>query len=143
MNVNKLVICTSFLALIITLKLHIQTPPLARVYATNASLICFNIYVFYLLSLYPHGMRFGCFCSSSLLEEDPTKGSTEPQDNTILGNNANVFEGEMENSQYVGRHGQSIGSSKYLKTHAFSPSTDWANGEVSTTSGMPKVRSTF
>ncbi|KAK1426652.1 hypothetical protein QVD17_15329 [Tagetes erecta] len=75
---------------------------------------------------------------SSLLEEDPTKDSTKPHDNTILGNNANIIEGKMVNSQDVGRHGQSIGSSKYLKTHAFSPSTDWANGEVSTTSRMPK-----
>ncbi|KAI3742862.1 hypothetical protein L1987_60560 [Smallanthus sonchifolius] len=75
---------------------------------------------------------------SSLLEEDPAKDSTDPRDNTILGNNANIVEGEMVNSQHVGRHGQSIGSSRYLKTHAFSPSTDWANGEVSTTYQMPK-----
>ncbi|KAK9068856.1 hypothetical protein SSX86_012972 [Deinandra increscens subsp. villosa] len=52
---------------------------------------------------------------SSLLQEDPTKDSTESHDKTILGNN-----------------GHGIGSSKYLKTHAFSPSNEWANGEVST-----------
>ncbi|XP_076939562.1 protein LNK3-like isoform X1 [Bidens hawaiensis] len=75
----------------------------------------------------------------SFLEEDPTKESTEPHDNTILGNDANnIFESEMMNTQYVGRHGQSFGSSKYLKTHAFSPSTDWGNGEVSTNYQMPK-----
>jgi len=75
---------------------------------------------------------------SSLLEDDPTKGSTQPHANTIAGNNAGIIEGEMVNSQYVGRHGQGIGSSKYLKTHAFSPSTDWANGEASTAFQMPK-----
>ncbi|KAM0064767.1 putative LNK family protein [Helianthus debilis subsp. tardiflorus] len=51
------------------------------------------------------------------------------------------MEGEMVNSQYVARHGQSIGSSKYLKTHDFSPPADWANGEVSTTYQMPKYTS--
>ncbi|XP_071721133.1 protein LNK3 [Rutidosis leptorrhynchoides] len=55
---------------------------------------------------------------SSLLEEDPTKRSNEPNDN--------IYD-----------HGQSMGSSKYLKTHAFSPSTNWGNEEVSTTYQMP------
>ncbi|KAJ0808526.1 putative LNK family protein [Helianthus annuus] len=68
------------------------------------------------------------FFSSLLEENDPTG----PHD---LGNDANIFEGEMVNSEYVGSHGQ---SSKYLKTHAFSPSTDWGNSEVSTTYQMPK-----
>ncbi|KAJ9558108.1 hypothetical protein OSB04_012722 [Centaurea solstitialis] len=75
---------------------------------------------------------------SSLLQEDPTKDSTESNENTMLdNNNVNIFEGEMVNSQTVGSRGQSTGSSKYLKTHAFSPSNDW-NGEVSTPYEMPE-----
>ncbi|CAH1440251.1 unnamed protein product [Lactuca virosa] len=77
---------------------------------------------------------------SSLLEEDPTKDSTEEHDNMILDNNVSMFEDNMVNS-HVGNHGQSIGSSKYLKTHAFSPSSDWGNREVSTTCQMPKYTS--
>ncbi|XP_021993904.1 protein LNK3 isoform X3 [Helianthus annuus] len=74
----------------------------------------------------------------SLLEEDPINDSAKTHDNTILGNNVDNIEGEMVNSQYVARHGQSIGSSKYLKTHDFSPPADWANGNVSTTYQVPK-----
>ncbi|XP_024983617.1 protein LNK3-like isoform X2 [Cynara cardunculus var. scolymus] len=73
----------------------------------------------------------------SLLEEDPTKDSTESHDNTMLDNNVNIFKGEMVSSQNVGSHGQNTGSSKYLKTHAFSPSNDWSN-EVSTPYEMPE-----
>ncbi|KAD3336795.1 hypothetical protein R6Q59_028156 [Mikania micrantha] len=68
---------------------------------------------------------------SSLLEEDPTK----PHDKTVLGNTANIIEGEMVN---LARDEHSIGSSKYVKTRAFLPSTNWANGEVSTTYRPPK-----
>nr|XP_043610493.1 protein LNK3-like [Erigeron canadensis] len=75
---------------------------------------------------------------NSLLEEDPTRDSTEPQDNTINGNNTNMFDSDMLDSQNVGSHGLSTGSSKYLKTHAFSPSTDWVNEELATTCQMPK-----
>lgn len=75
---------------------------------------------------------------SSLLEEDPTQDSTESRGNAYLDNNASIFEGEMVNSLNIGSRGQSIGSSKYLKTHAFSPSTDWVNREASTTCQMPK-----
>ncbi|KAI3740591.1 hypothetical protein L2E82_31059 [Cichorium intybus] len=75
---------------------------------------------------------------SSLLEEDPTKDSTETNDHMMLDNDVSMFEGEMVNSHNFGSNGQSIGSSKYLKTHAFSPSTDWGNGEVSTTCQMQK-----
>ncbi|KAI7757961.1 hypothetical protein M8C21_018682 [Ambrosia artemisiifolia] len=52
---------------------------------------------------------------SSLLEEDPTEdsSSTRLHDNTILGNNADIIKGKMVNSQYVGRYGQSNGSSRY------------------------------
>nr|GEV95338.1 reverse transcriptase domain-containing protein [Tanacetum cinerariifolium] len=78
------------------------------------------------------------FFSSLLEEEDPTKDSTETHGNAYLDNNASIFEDEMVNSHNIGSRGQSIGSSKYLKTHAFSPSTDWVNREASTTCQMPK-----
>lgn len=70
---------------------------------------------------------------SSLLEED----ATEDHDNMVLDNNVSMFEDEMVNS-HVGSHGQNNGSSKYLKTHAFSPSNDWGNGEDSPTCQMSK-----
>ncbi|GKD20554.1 LNK3-like protein isoform X2, partial [Tanacetum coccineum] len=96
-------------------------------------------YDVYLLVLFSHGIYSSHFYSSSLLEEeDPTKDSTESHGNAYLDNNASIFEDEMVNSHNIGSRGQSIGSSKYLKTHAFSPSTDWVNREASTTCQMPK-----
>ncbi|XP_071690183.1 protein LNK3-like isoform X2 [Rutidosis leptorrhynchoides] len=73
----------------------------------------------------------------SLLEEDPSKRSSGPHDNTIIGNNVNIFNDEMLSSQNIDGDEQSLSSSKYLKTHAFSSSTDWGNAEASTTYHMP------
>lgn len=86
-------------------------------------------------------------CSNSLLEEDVTSadnpsGSTQyvPKSNYGIIPADNMFKDSMLEPQCIPINSRSMGSSKYLQTHAFSPSMDWENGEVSSTCPLEKVR---
>jgi hypothetical protein len=61
---------------------------------------------------------------NSLLEDDVT-GADGPS--------GNMFNDMTLAAQYIPSNSHSLGSSKYLKTHDFSPSMDWENAEVSST----------
>lgn len=82
-------------------------------------------------------------CRSSLLEDLPiTEDSCgsfcfPPRPQCTKTSSADLFTDTIFDSQIIARNSHGMSSSKYLKTHAFSPTVDWENKEVSSSRFVP------
>lgn len=54
--------------------------------------------------------------------------------------NYSMFSADNYMSEYMPSHTYSMGSSRYLKTHDFSLSVEWKNGDIATSCPQVKVR---
>lgn len=80
-------------------------------------------------------------CRSSLLEED--NSSTDHlhgSSSYSAKSNYSMLSADNYLSEFMPSHTYGMGSSRYLKTHDFSPSAEWNNADIATSCPQVKVR---